>query len=63
MFDRFVRLDEGRARDDGGSGLGLSIVSAAMVRHGGTVSVSRSPLGGARFEIRLPAASGVDPRE
>ncbi|MEM7274993.1 MAG: HAMP domain-containing sensor histidine kinase [Actinomycetota bacterium] len=54
VFDRFVRLDEGRARDDGGSGLGLAIVRAAVERHGGTVGAGRSPFGGARLEVRLP---------
>lgn len=57
IFDRFVRLDEARGRDAGGSGLGLAIVRALVGAHGGTVRVSESPLGGARFEVRLAAAS------
>jgi signal transduction histidine kinase len=56
VFDRFVRLDEARARDAGGSGLGLTIVEEIVTAHGGSVSVSSSPLGGARFVVRLPAA-------
>lgn len=55
VFERFVRLDESRARDDGGSGLGLSIVSEIVRAHGGAVAVTTSPWGGARFEVRLPA--------
>ena len=57
VFERFVRLDEGRARDAGGSGLGLAIVAGVVRAAGGTVSVGDSPLGGARFTVRLPAAS------
>ncbi|MFB9993245.1 sensor histidine kinase [Deinococcus oregonensis] len=54
VFTRFTRLDESRARDTGGSGLGLSIVRALAVAHGGRASVDRSPLGGARFTVTLP---------
>lgn len=54
VFERFVRLDEARARDAGGSGLGLSIVREIVRLHGGAVSISDSALGGARFEVRLP---------
>ncbi len=56
VFDRFVRLDEGRARDEGGAGLGLSIVREIVDRHGGTVTVADASSGGARFTVRLPAS-------
>ena len=39
-----------------GSGLGLAIVHAIVAQHGGSVAVGASPLGGARFAVRLPAA-------
>ncbi|HEX8907983.1 MAG TPA: ATP-binding protein [Anaeromyxobacteraceae bacterium] len=39
-----------------GSGLGLSIVHAIVVQHGGTISIEDAPSGGARFALRLPAA-------
>lgn len=54
IFERFVRLDEARDRDSGGSGLGLAIVLEVAAEHGGKATVDESPLGGARFEVRLP---------
>ena len=39
-----------------GSGLGLPITNAIVSQHGGTIDASRSPLGGARFEVWLPRA-------
>ena len=58
VLERFVRLDEARSRDDGGSGLGLAIVDEVVRAHGGAVSISRSPLGGAHVEVTLPAEAG-----
>jgi signal transduction histidine kinase len=55
VLERFVRLDEGRARDLGGNGLGLAIVAELVHAHGGELAVGAAPLGGARIEIRLPA--------
>ncbi|WP_165069469.1 ATP-binding protein [Marisediminicola senii] len=57
VFERFVRLDDARARDSGGSGLGLAIVRELVRAHGGTVAATSGALGGARFEVRVPAAS------
>ena len=54
VFDRFVRLDEGRSRDAGGSGLGLAIVLEIVRVHGGSVRIDTAPLGGARVVIELP---------
>ncbi|MEU6659649.1 HAMP domain-containing sensor histidine kinase [Streptomyces sp. NPDC046821] len=56
IFERFVRLDDARARDDGGAGLGLAIARDVAVRHGGALTVRSSPGGGALFELRLPVA-------
>lgn len=41
--------------EDEGTGLGLTIVHTIVVDHGGSVSVERGSLGGARFIVRLPA--------
>jgi signal transduction histidine kinase len=59
IFERFVRLDDARARDDGGAGLGLAIARDVAVRHGGALTVRSSPAGGALFELRLPVAPAV----
>lgn len=55
VFERFVRLDEGRARDEGGSGLGLAIVREVARAHGGDAWVTTAPSGGSRFVLELPA--------
>uniref|UniRef100_A0AAU3GQP7 histidine kinase n=1 Tax=Streptomyces sp. NBC_01401 TaxID=2903854 RepID=A0AAU3GQP7_9ACTN len=54
IFERFVRLDDARSRDDGGAGLGLAIARDVASRHGGTLTVGERPGGGARFTLRLP---------
>lgn len=57
IFERFFRSDPSRARDRGGSGLGLSIVAAITAAHGGRASATNRPGigGGAVFTIDLPA--------
>jgi len=62
IFERFVRLDEARARGEGGAGLGLAIVAELAAAHGGTVTVGTAPeLGGARFTVTLPSGEGGRP--
>ncbi|MFD6656707.1 ATP-binding protein [Streptomyces parvus] len=54
IFERFVRLDDARSRDDGGAGLGLAIARDVAARHGGTLTVHRADEGGAAFRLWLP---------
>jgi signal transduction histidine kinase len=54
VFERFTRLDDGRARDSGGAGLGLAIVRELVRRLGGTVSLADADPG-LRVEILVPA--------
>lgn len=56
IFERFARLDAGRSRDAGGSGLGLSIVSAMATALGGWARCVETPGGGATMQVWLPAA-------
>jgi signal transduction histidine kinase len=55
VFEPFVRLDEGRARDEGGAGLGLAIVRDGARAHGGTVVIEDSDRGTV-VAVRLPLA-------
>jgi two-component system sensor histidine kinase MprB len=52
VFDRFYRGVNSRGRQ--GSGLGLAIVRQVAEQHGGSVTATNAPDGGAVFEIRLP---------
>ena len=53
IFERFYRVQEGRTRDDGGSGLGLSIVRNAVAFHGGKIKVSNREEGGLKFQFTI----------
>lgn len=56
LFERFYRVSEGRTRDTGGSGLGLSIVKNAVLFHGGAIAVHHNTPQGLTFIFTLPAA-------
>lgn len=63
LTERFYRVDSGRARETGGSGLGLSIARHIVQRHGGRLEIDSTPGHGSSFScifppertIRLPA--------
>jgi signal transduction histidine kinase len=65
VFDRFTRLDDARARDAGGAGLGLAIVRELVRRHGGTVRLADADaaVGGLRAEVRLPALAPIKEKD
>ncbi len=54
VFRPFLRLDDARNQDKGGSGLGLSIARDIARTHGGDVLLGESPLGGLRATLRIP---------
>ena len=53
IFERFYRIEEGRTRDVGGSGLGLSIVRNAVMFHGGSIRAINRQWGGLQFFFSL----------
>lgn len=63
VFDRFYRASRSRTRDEGGSGLGLSIARQLALAHGGTLVAENYPAGGAVFTLRLPVQPGERNRE
>jgi two-component system phosphate regulon sensor histidine kinase PhoR len=54
IFERFYRVEKGRARASGGTGLGLAIVRHVAEAHGGRVELESAPGRGATFRIMLP---------
>ncbi len=54
VFEPFTRADASRSRKFGGSGLGLSVVRAIALAHGGQAVYRRSAVGGSIFELVLP---------
>jgi heavy metal sensor kinase len=57
VFDRFYRVDEGRARENGGAGLGLAIAKWGAEAHGGRLELDCPATAGCTFRLVLPAAA------
>ena len=55
IFDRFYRVDKARSKDEGGSGLGLSICRHIAEAHKGKIEVESKPGLGTRFKIHIPS--------
>ncbi|TLM78852.1 MAG: sensor histidine kinase, partial [Actinobacteria bacterium] len=56
VFERFYRVDRGRSRESGGTGLGLALVRHVVERAGGSVLLSSAPGEGSSFTLTLPRA-------
>ena len=54
VFDRFFRVDEARSREDGGAGLGLSIVKSICSVHGAEIEVESRVEAGSCFRVTFP---------
>jgi signal transduction histidine kinase len=54
VFERFVRLDEGRSRSEGGTGLGLAVSRAIAQAHGGSIEFVDGRYEGATVVVTLP---------
>jgi signal transduction histidine kinase len=59
VFQRFWRGDGRRAREEGRSGLGLTIVRQIAESHRGSVRLVPNPAGGSTFSVWLPAAPAI----
>lgn len=57
VFERFYRVDPGRAKEDGGTGLGLAIVKHLVAAMGGRVGVEANQPSGSVFWVELPGAT------
>ena len=57
IFERFYRVDAGRARDEGGTGLGLAIVRHLVEAHGGSVRAESVVGQGTTITVHFPATA------
>jgi two-component system OmpR family sensor kinase len=54
VFEPFYRVERSRSRRTGGVGLGLSVVRAIVLAHGGTIAMRNRPEGGLRVRVTVP---------
>ena len=62
LTERFYRVDRGRSRETGGTGLELAIVKHALARHQGTLEIESRPGRGSRFAARFATHRAVPAR-
>jgi len=53
-FRPFRRLEESRGRENGGTGLGLTVARTIVRAHGGDITLTNRSEGGLRVDVRLP---------
>lgn len=61
IFDRFYRTEKARSRDQGGTGLGLSVVKIILQAHGRDIHLESTPGRGSRFYFALALAGEEAP--
>ena len=61
IFERFYRVDQGRARESGGTGLGLATARWAVEVNGGRIELESEEGKGSRFRIVLPIFLSMPP--
>ena len=60
IFQPFFRVDKSRSRENGGVGLGLSLVWEIVTLHGGEVCVEESSEKGTTIAVRFPSDTQTD---
>ena len=60
VFERFYRVDPGRSRDEGGTGIGLAIARSVVEAHGGRIWAESQPGEGSVFTFELPVDDGQE---
>jgi heavy metal sensor kinase len=61
IFERFYRVDAGRARNDGGVGLGLAIARSTVEASGGRIELESEEGRGSIFRVVLPRPDAARP--